>query len=373
MAASIVVFLLIVNISLITWNVAERNTVMFTEERDMRDRASRIVSLISRTSGHPENWNASDVEIVGVADPSHIVQEDKLNELEKMSYQKQKQKLRVRDYEFLLDMATSQGDSSPVLGGQPLALMVEESASPEDQNLFRVLNQTGYIWDLYWPSSDGEGVTSSLTARHVYNYSEDGEQMFDDLITNASGGSYETVIGEDVNVDTDDIQHGSSLKSFVEGGNTYIHTEEKAELIEDTFGLDRVSINSENGAINKTAPLLNTSRSRGAFVEFEDEDAAFVNMTTTFVSDTGQFNACLACGWDIGAGKLYYIADVKHEDTENLITFESGQETFGSVSFKKIGKPATDEARLAAVSQRRVMINGSNSLKPGRLELVLWR
>ncbi len=107
MVASILVFVLIVNLSLMTWNLAQRNSVMFNEDRALRDRAERVADLIVRGPGVPEDWTADTVELVGLAEPDHVLSNEKLDEFDTLSYQEQSDLLRTRGSDFHLNVSSN--------------------------------------------------------------------------------------------------------------------------------------------------------------------------------------------------------------------------------------------------------------------------
>ncbi|MFB6294776.1 MAG: hypothetical protein ABEI97_03380, partial [Candidatus Nanohaloarchaea archaeon] len=351
----------------------QRNAAMLNEDRALRDRAGRIADLLVRGPGVPSNWTADTVELVGLTEPDHVIKEGKLDAFANLSYAEQRDLLRTREHDFHLQILRGRGTVGPVIGDQPVALIVEESASPSDVYIHTVLNESDVRWDLYWPSSSGDNVVSSLTARTVYNYTTDGSAMFDDLLRNASSGSYGTIIGENTNLDADDIQNEDLLKGFVENGSSYLHTAEKPELLAQVFDVDDVSVGSGNGTVRTVSLLLNASFDVGDFVQFEDEHAAFTNVSTEFVNDTAEPYGCLACGWDVGNGSLYYVADARAENAPTVTTFTRPADSFGPETVREFGTAAPDGAETVAVAERRVLVNTSSGLEPGRLELVLWR
>ncbi|MDY6766188.1 MAG: hypothetical protein SVW77_02365 [Candidatus Nanohaloarchaea archaeon] len=152
MVASILVFMLIVNLSLITWNLAQRNSVMFNEDRALRDRAERIADLLVRGPGVPENWTADTVELVGLADPDHVLSNEKLDEFDALSYQEQTDLLRTRGSDVHLNVSTNGStvevdtDSGTLTAafGTPAAADAETVAVSERRVLVNTSNTEGY-------------------------------------------------------------------------------------------------------------------------------------------------------------------------------------------------------------------------------------
>ncbi|MCJ7478573.1 MAG: hypothetical protein MUP63_00145 [Candidatus Nanohaloarchaeota archaeon QJJ-7] len=127
MIASVLIFILIVNLSMMTWNIAQRNSVMFNEERSLRDRAAQISDILIRTPGHPEDWNADNVEIIGLTAPDHVLSREKLEEFDSLSYSEQSKLLRIRQNDFQLEISkegqlvnvSSDGGNLTLSFGQP--------------------------------------------------------------------------------------------------------------------------------------------------------------------------------------------------------------------------------------------------------------
>ncbi|MFB6294173.1 MAG: hypothetical protein ABEI97_00275 [Candidatus Nanohaloarchaea archaeon] len=122
MIASILVFILIVNLSLITWNLAERNSLMFNDERALRDRAGRVSDLLVRGPGHPENWTAETVEVVGLTDPDHVIDPGKMDAFDALSYQEQQELLRTRQADVHLAVERNGTPVNVTVGGSNLTL-----------------------------------------------------------------------------------------------------------------------------------------------------------------------------------------------------------------------------------------------------------
>ncbi|MDY6788711.1 MAG: hypothetical protein SVV03_01985, partial [Candidatus Nanohaloarchaea archaeon] len=259
--ASSIIFLVIVNISLLAWNTSYENRTALNQDRVVKNRVVRVTDLLIRSPGHPDDWTSSNVDIIGLAKKGkdHFLDNGKAVELKDMKYSDQRDAIRADNNDFYLKI-TSKGDIAEIksleagIGKDPVAFIPEEGDSIGNLKLLEVLNSSSVAWDLYWPSDNSQQSLPGLTARKVYNYTEDGKAMFDDMLVNASNGEYNSVISEGSNLDTGDIQNEGQLESFVsDNGGTYVHVEEKPELIRDTFGLDEVSVGSGNGTVKETS------------------------------------------------------------------------------------------------------------------------
>lgn len=382
------IFLLMVNIALLTWNVAYQNKTFMTEERGMRNDVVRATDLLVRTEGYPSNWTDETVEIAGFSNRDHLIDNQKLKEFHQMDYASQREAVRATENDFSIEITV---DGEPVtvpvvvtgagLGEEPVAYIMESQQSMNDVELLHALNGSTLDWELYWPSNNDEAQLDSLTASHVYNYTTDGPAMFEDMVANLSGDTYETVIAEDANVGMGDIGNENDLNTFVEDGGTYLHTGDQGTFVRDLFGLNEVSIQGDgNGTVVKTHPLLNSSLAVGDFIEFENEPMAFTDVTTMFVNDTDYGpppTRCLACRWNISHGNLYYLADTRSEaDNPNWsIAFQNATDAFRGNLTATFGVAPPADADTVAVNERSVLVNtiGTDQYRRGRIKVMLWR
>ncbi|MDY6766381.1 MAG: hypothetical protein SVW77_03360 [Candidatus Nanohaloarchaea archaeon] len=374
------VFMVILSIGAFAWQYAYDQRTTLSDARELQQEAAQQISLLARTPGYPRNWNASTVEVAGFADPGYILDTDKLEAFHAMNYTEQTAVLDLPGSNVYVTITVDgRVAHAPVqvddggLGDDPVAYIVQAGSSISGVELVHALNNTGLTWDLYWPSPTDADQLDALTARDVYNYTDQGTVMFDDMLENVSNDRYETVIAENANVDTGDIQNEAMLEDFVEEGGTYMHTEDKPELIRDLFGLAEVSVGSDNGTVEAVTPLLNSSHDTGDFVQFQDEPMAFGAADTVFVNDTQAPHGCMACLWRIGRGRVYYAMDTRTETGGRSITFADGDTAFTGNLSLVFGSSPGDDAETVTVQRRPVVVNTTNGLNRGTLRLVAWR
>lgn len=365
---SILVFGILATIFLHSWNSVLQDQTRFSQEEEMRFRGFHTTVFLVSTPGYPEDWNSSNVEIPGFADPSHVIQSSKLEEFRDLSYSEQTRLLEAE--EFYMEVSRhNRSLESESLGSLPVAYMPREGRQMSEVEVLDVLNGSGLTWDLYWPSNKDEDKLDSLDARRVYNYTDQGDAMFDDLLVNASSGSYETVISENTNLDTGDIQNETELEQFVRDGGSFIHMEEKPELIRDTFDFEEASVGSDNGSVENSSVLLNDSYEVGDFVQFQDEPMAFENVSLVIVRDTESPKGCLACRWDVGSGKVYYLQDELSESGE-LTSFETTDGVFETLYV--FGKDYEGADTIVPFT-RTVDVNLSGKTVNAELRYIPWR
>jgi len=374
--ASMIIFLMVLNLGLFALNESTQGQTRFNEENRMLRQAYQTSDLLVRTPGHPTDWNHSTVQIVGLADSNHILDPTKLSEFAMIySYRQQRQELGVLPYEFriaiesngsILEIAGENGAGG--VSNDPLAYIVEESDDTSAVRLLEAVNDSGITWDLYWPSGNDVPLND---ARHVYESPEDGPTMFDAMLTNISTGGYQTIIAEDSNIAANDIDETEEFQSFVENGGVYIHTEQDPTLLEDVFDRSIAGTEDEKGNVTQTSPLLNDSLMVGDTIVFEDAQAAFSTADAVFVNDTDEPHGCLSCRWDYGDGTLYYLSDTV-TGSGSTAAFTDGKAMFSGNISLSFGNPPED-ANNIAVSRRSVLIDAERGVEKGEMKVILWQ
>ncbi len=80
------VFIILLNLAVFTWNMAYDRQDRFTEEDLMQRKAFHITSILVRTPGYPDDWTTSTVELIGLAEPDHVIQDAKVDEAAALDY-----------------------------------------------------------------------------------------------------------------------------------------------------------------------------------------------------------------------------------------------------------------------------------------------
>lgn len=88
MVLSLSVFFLIALISVSTLNMVWENQNRFNRADYMEQKAFQISDLMVRSSGYPEGWNETNVRIVGLSKPSHMIQYSLVSRFENVSESK---------------------------------------------------------------------------------------------------------------------------------------------------------------------------------------------------------------------------------------------------------------------------------------------
>lgn len=375
---STLIFFVIVNLSLITWNITQANTVMFNDERDLQNRVTRVADLVVRSPGYPTDWNTSSIQVIGFTARDHEIDNRKLAAFHQLPYTQQVHLMRTDHTNFSLTFS-SDGHTvnishpTAAIGPEPIAVITQTDAMLTNTRIAQRMNASQLDWNLYWPSTNNQSLLPSLTADHIYTYTGQADTMFDDLITNASSDVYGTVISEDTDVADDDLTNENQLASFVGNGGTYLHTGTNATLLTDTFGYDPVPAGSPTGVVQVVQPLLNTSLTVKQSITFSTASIGFANTTAELVADQAG-DRCLACRWEQGDGRVYYLA-ATDTDTGTLAAFTDADDAFSGVFAARFGRPVAEDAGTVVTDTRILLINTTqvSGFERGAVRLVFWQ
>lgn len=365
---SIIVFSAVITIFLFSWNSVVDNQEQINLEDQMRQDAYYTTTFLVSTPGIPENWTTENVEVPGFATEDNVLQKTKLENFSKISYTRQRRLLRATNFflEFEMEDSSQQKES---LGGENVAYMVESSSDFSDVKLLETLNNSDLSWDLYWPSSSNQDQLDDLTARNVYSYTENGVTMFDDLIENSSVTEYGTLIGEDINIDSSEPESPEELRNYVRNGGTYLHTESDPNLITQTFYLDNSDDDSENALIDKVRPLMKESLEIGDTAEFDDSNAAYDNPDQVFADGTDSDAWCVACMWNKGNGKLYYLSDTFSDNDNVGLAFENADDSIGFDL--RFGRQPSNASTVIPLT-RNVVVEEGNDVNEAKMRFIVW-
>lgn len=368
--ASIAVFAAIASVFLFSWNSVIANQGQFADTDNLRTEAHYTTTFLVSTPGYPDNWTHETVEIPGFATKDNLLQQNKIEEFSKLTYEQQKRLFTVEDFYLSFSINGSSEGSSEKLGSGPVAYIAESSSDMSGVKAIESLNSSNTTWDLYWPSDSSEGKLESLNSRNTYNYTTSGVEMTEDLFQNASEGKYSTIIAEDINIQASDINNNDSLQEFVRSGGSFVHTESDPNLITKTFDLNESDDDSESAVVEKVDPLLNSSLEVGDTIEFDDSNAAYENPDQMFANGTDSDAGCVACGWEKGAGSLYYVSDSFSDNDGVGLVFDDADNSIGlSYSF---GRKPVNASTVIPIN-RDVLLNSSQGMESAGMTYVVWR
>lgn len=74
------------------------------ETFNMRTNANNAINVLLNTSGYPKNWTVQNVELIGLAKKSFILEEQKVDLFSQMDYETAREKMGLGGYDFYFDL-----------------------------------------------------------------------------------------------------------------------------------------------------------------------------------------------------------------------------------------------------------------------------
>lgn len=329
----------------------------------MQQDALYTARLLTRTPGYPTNWTADTVQILGLADPDHVLQEQKIRALDTMSHREIQAALDLPQSNVSLNVSRDNRTLRfPPLTNGTAAYLANGNGQYVDD-----FNASGTEWDLYWVGNS----PPATTARHVYT-DTDETVLFDEMAGNRT--NYTLMVAENPNVSTSELANDDELRTFVDNGGVY--WQDQTGTVIDTFGISRgTAAGDGDGTVDTARPAVHYRLDAKDAVTIRDVSYYGTNADTQFVNRSSG-SGCWVCRWEYGNGTVYYLSNsTVTQDTvsdHNLTTdavYDANALT-GLDLF--LGRPLAD-AEDVAVARRSVVVNGTNVYERGTLTVVLWR
>lgn len=99
-ALSAVIFFLALGIMVFAWNYTTIQAQESLLVSDLENSAILVSDFLARDPGYPQDWNTSNVQVIGLASSENILNPGKIQSFLNMSYSKAKILLSIGDYEF---------------------------------------------------------------------------------------------------------------------------------------------------------------------------------------------------------------------------------------------------------------------------------
>jgi hypothetical protein len=103
------VFLIAMSIFGIYYTNLQNDVVDYKIRNDMQTKANSIADQLATSSGSPEFWNSSNVNVIGLED-SNLINLTKFQELKNIDYYVAKTKLGVGGYELYIEIKNQTGN-----------------------------------------------------------------------------------------------------------------------------------------------------------------------------------------------------------------------------------------------------------------------
>ncbi len=117
---SMTIFLFIIVLCIVSWNTLHSKYSWFRESETVQSRAFHITDTLLKSQGYPENWSTSDVEVVGLAEYSHVLDSARITKFEELAannYTHVKNLWGIKKYDFYITLNTTNENRS--FGIQP--------------------------------------------------------------------------------------------------------------------------------------------------------------------------------------------------------------------------------------------------------------
>ena len=104
LAVSVLIFFSAFAVIMFSWNYVIVQNAEQAGVREMEVLALAISDQIIRIPGLPENWNSSNIDVLGLASEENILDDSKIEEFLGLDYQRAKGLLGIGIYEFQLQV-----------------------------------------------------------------------------------------------------------------------------------------------------------------------------------------------------------------------------------------------------------------------------
>jgi hypothetical protein len=321
-----------------------------------------ISDSLLRVPGMPEDWNRTNVRVLGLASEENVLNQTKVHNFVSMDYNKIRALLGIPNYDFYFQLTYSNDTIYEIEGvlEERIAYFAKSDTAME---VLSMLNDTDFIWDFYWA---GGGVVPSNNATSVFT--GDNVDLFKDMIANID--SYSSVIVENPDVGYDDLTNGErqALNDFVEiDGGLYLQIREIEDLLK-VFGFSNsdFAADTNKGMVVNLDPIT-FNINIGEEYEFE-QGAATLKISTSplpmnpILVDPVIPDNCITCRWDHGNGKIYFMPDTNDKNGVTVFFFN-----IAGIIMKK-GVYPTSDSKIVIPIERYVLF----LKQPTKMDFLLW-
>jgi len=368
---SIIIFSVILGLGIMLWNTSCEKLTRYYDTEQMQKKVLYVSDILLNTQGVPQNWNTTNVIMVGLKENNTgILDTDKIISFKMLEYNHSKEVLGLGSYEYFINITDPNGGPLKVSGAITGTAAV--FARDTNDNIIKQLLENYYDeWDYYWA---GPG-TPSHNARTMYNSSDatppNERGLFTMLMSNLS--SYDTIIIEAENSFDIDAADKAALKNFVDSGGILIDIKDKknAQMINHFPGIpdgDAADNSDETGTIIKKDILL-VGKDVGETITFESHKFRF-NMSDVdkaIVESDGHSGTCVVCRWYYGNGKIYYLPDGSDDSGDPIdgMDMDGIELVFGSNE--------TAQAENIVPVKRFILVRNGQEIQRGIMTLYIYK
>ena len=103
-ALSAVIFFMALSTMVFVWNYTNTQAQESLAASELEGAALTASDFLARNPGYPIGWNASNVQVIGLASSENVLDMSKVGTFINMSYQKAKSILSLGEYEFYFQL-----------------------------------------------------------------------------------------------------------------------------------------------------------------------------------------------------------------------------------------------------------------------------
>lgn len=355
--ASIIIFFTVLNLGMFALHQSVTSQTRFNQQTRMVQQAYQTAGLLIRTPGYPADWNSTNVQVVGLADPNHVIQPAKLLRLKRLDFATFRSQTRLAGSNFFLTVTVN--GSLVSVGG--VANGRAAVIAGEDSQWLRTMAESGNTWDLYWfggspPSTDADDVVTGSAA-----------DLFDQVLSNRS--RYSMVVALDTGVSQTEVPSPGRLDTYVDNGGVYVQSGNGTII--GALGLTPDTSPPSNGTVFNTS-ALRRELERGDELAFDDPAYAFTSPQVSYVNRS---TACLVCSWR--DGKVYYVTD-DNLTAATLASYGLSRDfvhdrwLFGTNTSYGTNYTLHDPEHVIP-STRAVLLERANTMERATLRFILWQ
>ncbi len=362
-----VIFSMVLIIGFTLWDVSYRRSVWFYDIELMQDKALYASSKLINTPGVPQDWDTSNVVMVGLKDNESLaLSTDKILGFRRIEYNRSKELLGIGSFDYYINV-TDSSDKQLKIDGVVHGVAAVFASQAGDNVIKDLLQNYDEGWDYYWASG---GAVPPNYARDVYQDANE-DDLFDMLRDNLS--SYETVIVEGANSVSLDAADENALQNFIYNGGTLIDIQDQddAEIIKHFPNVPdgEATVGSDIDGTVVNEDVLLPGRDTGDNFTFQTRKYRFDvgNVDKTIVESRGNPGKCLVCLWNYGNGHVYYMPDASDDSGETI----DGMDMDGIEMI--FGDNSTYLADNVAQVKRLVIVRSGDNVKTGVMRFNVYK
>jgi hypothetical protein len=370
---SVTIFILVLVTIITTWYFIDTHIKEIESRRDMHSISLSVSDALVRSSGHPADWNATNVQSIGLAKEEYVIDLAKAMGLMSLNYDEARTIMRLGNYQVYIYMTDINGyNVSTGVLRSPVAYFCNS-----ERTIANTLDASGLIWDMYQAS--GADDSASHGERYYYLASDyfgaaDPEapaKMLNLTVLNLS--NYKTLILEEPDIQNTKANLTGIQKFLENGGSVLVNAQgnDGYNIIEHNFSMHSEKLTDTNGVVDLLDHAL-VNATVGEIVSFDRSAWSFYEVPgdaqlVTYVSAQGNSTRCLMCSWSYKFGKIYYI-----EDFDGTLGSRPISESLNLLGYQiAFGVPPT--ASTDVISINRVAVLEGFSRQPVAVHAIVWR